>query len=208
MEKEINPKLKSGDRVIVIYMKDKYSRVPVGVGGVVVSVGEDPFEKDEQIIQVDWDNGSKLALLSSEDLWILEKDIKKQKIKEQYSPNINELFALKDIFKYSDEKVFFEFLKKIRESGLVNMFESSQFVASGPEYLERFIKFDEIKNGKEYDEDMVEELLDLSQKSKDEVIRIAIRIIENQGKEVTLENVQRTVRNLEPKILRYYILMF
>jgi hypothetical protein len=81
------------------------------------------------------------------------------------------LLRFRDIFKHSDEKIFFKFLSKLRETGLVNMFESGQFLVSGPKYLQKFIEFDELKRDMIYDKDMVEELLDLSQQTKDEFIR-------------------------------------
>ena len=64
MAKEINPNVKPGDRIICAYMKDEYSPVPIGTGGTVKRVGHDPFEEDEKIIEVEWDNGSSLALVS------------------------------------------------------------------------------------------------------------------------------------------------
>ena len=53
----------------------------------------------------------------------MERDLKTN-IKEAHNnPNLDNLISLKEIFKYSNEKIFFDFLSKIRESGLVNMFE-------------------------------------------------------------------------------------
>jgi len=74
----INPELKEGDRIVCYSMEDEVS-VPPGTKGTVTKVQKDPFEKDENIISVKWDNGSTLSLLSGVDKWKLVK----QKIQEQ-----------------------------------------------------------------------------------------------------------------------------
>jgi polyphosphate kinase 2 len=129
-------------------------------------------------------------------------------INEEKNLPIDQLWKIRNIFKYSDEKIFFEFLKKIRESGIVNMFESAQFIYSGPEYLKKFIEFDEIKTGKEYDQDMVEELLDLSSQTRSEMVNMAIKILESKDQELSTNNINRELRTLSTLALRYYILMF
>jgi len=67
----INPEVKTGDRIICYHMESELS-VPPGTKGTVVRVSRDPFESnDEKIVEVKWDNGSKLSLLSSQDIWKL-----------------------------------------------------------------------------------------------------------------------------------------
>lgn len=72
----INPELKRGDRVVVLHMNDEFSSVPVGTAGTVTSkhtiFGEDQYE-------VKWDNGSRLSLISSEDIWDFEENVKRRK---------------------------------------------------------------------------------------------------------------------------------
>lgn len=68
MKGEINPELKVGDRIILYHMEGE-TTVPPGSEGVVSKIGRDPFDKDAQIINVKWDNGSQLALLSTSDFW-------------------------------------------------------------------------------------------------------------------------------------------
>ncbi len=69
-----NPELKVGDKIILIHMDD-IKPVRVGTKGTVTHVGRDPFEKNELIYSVDWENGSKLSIVSSTDLWMLEDDL-------------------------------------------------------------------------------------------------------------------------------------
>jgi hypothetical protein len=77
MRSELNPKLKKGDRVICYYM-DGETSVPPGTKGTVTNIVSDPFELNtgEDIISVNWDNGSTLALVSVTDAW---KKIKENK---------------------------------------------------------------------------------------------------------------------------------
>ena len=77
MAKDVNPSVKEGDNIILIYMKDPYSPVPGGTKGVVNNVTKDPFDEGEELISVEWENGSSLSLVSSEDIWMMESDLKK-----------------------------------------------------------------------------------------------------------------------------------
>lgn len=45
-------------------------QAPIGIKGTVTRISKDPFEMDgdEEIISVDWDNGSTLSLLSTTDV--------------------------------------------------------------------------------------------------------------------------------------------
>ena len=72
MKRELNPKLNVGDRIIC-YNMDGETSVPPGSLGTVKKIGHDPFESDgeSRIIEVKWDNGSSLALVSSTDAWKL-----------------------------------------------------------------------------------------------------------------------------------------
>jgi hypothetical protein len=69
----LNPKLKKGDRVVLIYLDDPYSHIPVGTKGTVEEVQTIPFPgKADYNYRMIWDNGSRLALEPDTDTWILE----------------------------------------------------------------------------------------------------------------------------------------
>ena len=74
----LNPELKPGDRVILLYMKDE--TVPPGTVGTVTKKST-VFGTDHY--NVKWDNGSSLALLSDVDAWTLEKKKKIEKKKSK-----------------------------------------------------------------------------------------------------------------------------
>ena len=48
--------------------------VPMGTTGIVTRVVRDPFEDGGKIIDVKWDNGSSLSLVSVDDSWIKVDD--------------------------------------------------------------------------------------------------------------------------------------
>lgn len=69
MKGPLNPPLNVGD-IVICYHMDGETSVPPGTKGVVKKINRDPFEpNDESIISVDWDNGSKLSLVTSTDVW-------------------------------------------------------------------------------------------------------------------------------------------
>jgi hypothetical protein len=79
----LNPKLKEGDRIVLIYLDDPYSHIPVGTKGTVVKIQNIPFPgKEDYNYMMKWDNGSTLALEPDTDSWILEKDTIKESVDE------------------------------------------------------------------------------------------------------------------------------
>ena len=129
-------------------------------------------------------------------------------VNESKNPTLDELVKLKDIFKSTNERIFFDFLTKIRDTGLVNMFDSMQFLVSGAEYLKKFIEMEELK-GREFDEDTVEELLELAEQTKSELVMAAFSLIEDEGKDdYSTNNINRKLRTLTSMALRYYLMMY
>jgi len=80
-KRELNPKVVKGDKIMCLYM-DGESSVPMGTNGVVSRVIRDPFEDDGEIIEVKWDNGSNLSLISVTDSWVKvdENQIKESRV--------------------------------------------------------------------------------------------------------------------------------
>jgi hypothetical protein len=69
MKGTLNPQLKVGDKIICYHMEGELG-VPPGTSGIVTGITKDPFESgDELIIGVEWENGSKLSMISSTDAW-------------------------------------------------------------------------------------------------------------------------------------------
>lgn len=69
----LKPELKVGDRIVCYYMEDEVSNVPIGMTGTVTKVSKVPFGLGIQY-DVNWDNGSKLAILPEIDSFDYEEN--------------------------------------------------------------------------------------------------------------------------------------
>ena len=179
MKGTLNPPLKVGDKIICYHMEGELG-VPPGTSGQVTGVARDPFEfdSDEQIINVDWDNGNKLSLISSTDAW---KKVPSEKIDEQRNPS-------------------WEFLTTIRDSGIVNMYESPRLLYAGKSHIERY-----------YGEDMednenFQEVLNNADESRDKIISGVIKYMESKQKDVDdMDLVNALALGFSQKLLQLYI---
>ena len=83
MRGKLNPELQKGDKIICLHMDGEIG-VPPGTIGEVRRVTKDPFEKDGKLIEVSWENGSRLSLVSTTDAW---KKIPEETIQESVDSN-------------------------------------------------------------------------------------------------------------------------
>jgi len=74
-KRNMNPKIEKGDRIICIKMADDPNPVSSFSKGTVTGVVKDPMSDNGEIINMSWDNGSTLSLLSDVDMWIKEPKI-------------------------------------------------------------------------------------------------------------------------------------
>ena len=128
-----------------------------------------------------------------------------KKLKESLiTENIEDMRKISDLVKIMNLNVVYDFFEKLRMSGLVNMLGSVAFTWSGRQYLEKFIDIEEMK-GFEIDPDQKEELLEAADKIQMEIIRASMKVLEKEGKEDTIENINRTARDLGKKMLMFFI---
>jgi hypothetical protein len=199
-KRELNPELVKGDRVMCLHM-DGETGVPMGVEGVVTKVGRDPFEEDGKIIEVKWDNGSSLALISVTDSWVKVADsqIKESKVGDS---RIDYFSENPEIFDHFDWRFFREFLNKVRESRVVNMHSSSPFLFSGKEWIDMNYGTNQEDN-EEY-----EEMLDMANKSKDKMVQGILSYMDSKNMEPELDSVNRYVKRFAEKLVKLYISFF
>jgi hypothetical protein len=199
-KRELNPELVKGDRVMCLHM-DGETGVPMGVEGVVTKIGRDPFEEDGKIIEVNWDNGSRLALISVTDSWVKVGDsqIKESKVGDS---RIDYFSENPEIFDHFDWRFFREFLNKVRESRVVNMHSSSPFLFSGKEWIDMNYGTNQEDN-EEY-----EEMLDMANKSKDKMVQGILSYMDSKNMEPELDSVNRYVRRFAEKLVKLYISFF
>lgn len=213
MKDIINPTLKVDDRIVLIAMPGE-NAVTYGDRGTVTGVND-----VRSFIQyfINWDNGSTLALLedlgdrsNTVDKWMFEEDfdriIKKKRIKESDSERRkNEQDTIvknRLVFTKFDTKFLFDYLEKLRQSSVVNMFGINEKVSPN-QYLylgkERIAHEHKYNNSK--DDDAFEELVEMADEAKDKMIQGAMKVLETEGKEISVENVSKVIGQYSKKIL-------
>ena len=188
---EFNPKVEVGDEVTLLYMKGE--TMAPGLKGTVLSIAN-VFGED--IISVDWENGSTFNLLSTEDAWT--KNFSK-KINE--APKDEWLANNLDIANF-DTNTLVKFLIKVRDSGITNMFGAAPYLYMGKERIEHEFHYED------FDEDRQErfdEMLEMANESQSAMINGVIKILEKKGKELSLENINDYLSKYSKKILTHYI---
>lgn len=198
MKGGFNTKLEEGDRVMLYHMEGETSVIP-GTFGTVVNISFDPFEKDEEekIYRVKWDNGSTLSLLSATDVWkkVEDKQLKESDSRSQFnfvSKNI-ELF---DMF---DWKFLREYLTKIRDSGIINMFGAAPLLYSGKEHIDRYYG-ENPPNQEAFDE-----VLEMADDAKNKMIQGTLKYMKSKNMEIEIDRVNNVIGKLSRKMLELYI---
>ena len=192
----INPELKKGDRIILLHMSGE-SSVPDGTHGTVYSV--DKVFGDIQY-GVEWDNGSKLALLSDTDMWDKEERFKvKKKITEDRDKFIMNNIEL---FKYFNIKFLKKYLLMVRESSITNMMGASPYLYIGRERIQHEFKYKDIHN-----EEAFEEVLDHANQAQAEMINGVINYLNDKGIEEDMSSINKYLQRFATKIVQTYTLL-
>jgi hypothetical protein len=200
MRGELNPTLKEGDKVVCYHM-DGETGVPPGTEGTVRRISRDPFEPngDELIIEVNWDNGSTLALVSSTDAW------KKPKERVQESSTTGDrhydYFSKNpEIFENFDWRFFREFLNKLRDSSVVNMFQARPFLYSGREWIDRYHGENEEEN------EAFQEVLEMAEESKMKLVQGLMKYMESKKLDMDdMSRVNHLAEKFASKIVQLYM---
>jgi hypothetical protein len=202
LKKELNPKLIKGDRIMCLHM-DGETSVPPMTTGTVRSVVRDPFEPDSEIINVNWDNGSTLGLLSVTDSWVkIAQETLEEAKTTTLSSEYNFLNDNPEIFENFDWRFLREFLKKLRNASPVNMLQSQPFLYSGKDWIDRYYG-----ENQEDNEDF-QEVLEMADEAKDKMIQGVLKYMESEGIEIDLDKVNRLISKFASKILKLYISFF
>jgi hypothetical protein len=192
----INPELKKGDRIILLHMSGE-SSVPDGTHGTVYSV--DKVFGDIQY-GVEWDNGSKLALLSDTDMWDKEERFKvKKRITEDRDKFIMDNIEL---FKYFNIKFLKKYLLMVRESSITNMMGASPYLYIGRERIQHEFKYKDIHN-----EEAFEEVLDHANQAQAEMINGVINYLNDKGIEEDMSSINKYLQRFATKIVQTYTLL-
>jgi hypothetical protein len=203
---KLNPELKKGDRIILVHMDGE--SLGTGIKGEVLGISKTPSFGGQNSYQynVQWfdDEGkqfSQLSLLPDADAWIMDSEFEQKNIQEINFKNLDDLISKGDFlasFSKKELEEVYEFLELERQIGSHNMaLEGGKFLMVGPSYIEDFFRLE--RYHRDYDEDkeiLIEKLLSRSQNMRDMFIRNAMKYLENQDKELSINNVQRTMIRL------------
>jgi hypothetical protein len=191
MKNTKNPELNIGDRIVLYHMEDKHG-IDSGMEGVVTDITIDPFDNENKIIGVNWDDGSKLNILSKYDVW---KFARKKSIDE----SAEDWFEKNsDLLGYFEHKLVRNFLIKVRESGIINMFAASPLLYAGREHINRYY------GENPHNEEAFQEVLDMANEVKHMMIRGTMEYLRDNGKVVSADNVNSNIRKLSLKMWEFY----
>jgi hypothetical protein len=198
MKGQLNPPVEPGDKIVCYHM-DGETGVPAGTFGVVKTVSRDPFETetDGQIIGVDWENGSKLSLLTTTDAW---KKVVEEIQEQTGSPEYDFFSRNPEIFENFDYRFFKKYLLKLRESGVINMFQASPFLYSGREWIDRY------HGENQEDNEAFQEVLEMAENAKNKMIQGLLKYMESKNMDVDdMSRVNNLINRFAMKINQFYM---
>jgi hypothetical protein len=198
MKKELNPSVKSGDRIMCLHM-DGETSVPMGTKGTVIDVVKDPFGGDDDMIETSWDNGSRLSLVVTQDRWV--KDFEPQ-IKESRTGDRHYDYFSKnpEVFENFDWRFFREFLSKLRDSSVINMFQSLPFLYSGREWIDRYYGEDQEDN------ESFQEVLEMAEESKMKLVQGIMKYMDSKNLDMDdMSKVNHLAEKFAGKIVNLYM---
>jgi hypothetical protein len=204
---KLNPELKKGDRIVLVYMDGE--TLGPGTKGEVLEIGNAPKFSPKDLgymYNVQWfdEDGnpiSKLSLLPETDAWIFDKDSNIENIQEIDFRNLDDLISKGDflaVFSKKELGEVYEFLNLEKEISSHNMaLEGGKFLLTGPSYIEDYFKLQRYHTDySENKEILIKELISRSQYMRDLFIRNAMEYLENQERELSIDNIQRTMIRL------------
>ena len=214
MSKKQNPKLKEGDRIVLIYMPGE--DVDTGTKGKVKRIGQQPSFGSEfdYMYDVEWyDDDEKvistLSLLPQTDTWMLDREYTQNDLNEGRIIDLDELIKRHEwsrLFKKSDLKYVMEYLEIIKRLGVVNMLQSSQFLGQTNEYLTKYFDLYRMQQDlDDKDEEMIKKILEMSENVRNIMILAAINDLERKNKEITGSSATYRVNRLATEVVKHFI---
>jgi hypothetical protein len=214
MSKKQNPKLKEGDRIVLIYMPGE--DVDTGTKGKVKRIGQQPSFGSEfdYMYDVEWyDDDEKvistLSLLPQSDTWMLDREYTQNDLNEGRIIDLDELISRHEwsrLFKKSDLKSIIEYLNAIKRLGVVNMFESGQFLGKTEEYLTKYFDLYRMQQDlDDKDEELIKKILEMSEIVRNIMISAAINDLEQKNKEITGSSATYRVNKLATEVVKYFM---
>lgn len=197
----MNPKVKVGDRISLLYMEDEFDVNP-REKGTVVSVSRDPFETDEcYIISVKWDGGSTLSLLSCRDVYrLIESKVNEQTDSGRSEQQIDFIINNRDVVLNFNRQKIFEYLDVLRKSGVINMFGAAPFLFSGRDWIDRYYGENEENN------EAFQEVLEMADDIKNEMILGMLKTFKDNTP--ALGDMDHLIRKLSNRMVNYWMMFY
>lgn len=217
MSKKQNPKLKEGDRIVLIYMPGE--DVDTGTKGKVKRIGQQPSFGSEfdYMYDVEWYDDdenviSSLSLLPQSDTWMLDPEFSQKNLQEARFTDLDDLIRHHEwstLFKKADLQYVLDFLMAIRDLGVVNMLQSGQFLGQTKEYLTKYFDLYRMQRDlDDNDEELIEKIIDMGEKVRNIMISASITDLERKNQEITPQSATNRVNRLTKEILQWYIKSF
>jgi hypothetical protein len=196
---KMNPELEVGDRIVLLEMTGE--DLIAGTKGTVTRKG---FVIDQIQYGVDWDNGSKLALLGNEDKYMLLKDLEDRKAKKR--GNITEMDAKvihdnREIFENFNMNVLWKYYKALQKSGITNMMAAAPYFYMGKERMAHQFHYEETN-------EHFDEVLEMADEVKNILIGGVMKIMNKKGGDYDLSRISSMVNRYSSKILSLIIKIY
>lgn len=194
---KIKPELKVGDKVILLHMEGEF--LSPGLKGVVTAAIPDPMaeKKGSMIYDVKWENGEHKGLIEETDFWAHDNDsINENRDFDKWAiDNI-------DVLRYFDVHKIDDFLLKIRESGIVNMHQSSPYLYLGKERIAHEFYYNRPQNEEDF-----QAILDMADEIQSELINGTINYLEDNNKSLELDIINSFIKRFAEKLVMMYIMI-
>jgi len=200
----LNADIKEGDEIILYHMHDEIS-IPPGTRGTIKNVQRDPFEDDNTIVNVRWEDGSSLSLLTKYDVFkVVKKNIdESSQISGDFDPYAKWMDENRDMRKTFDLPFFKKYFTQLRDSGITNMLGSSNFVYMDSEHLDRYHG-----EGREDDEEF-QKLMAIQDETRDKFIFSLVKYAAKNKININDDHaINRLAQKLASRLLTYYITFF
>ena len=155
---------------------------------------------------------STLSLLPEVDSWILDPEFEQNDLNEAKNRVITDLDELisrhewSRLFKKSDLRYVLDYLEVIRQLGVVNMFQSGQFLGQTKDYLTAYFNLHRMQHDLDDEkEEMIKKILEMSENVRNIMISAAVTDLERNNKEITGRSATNRVNRLSTEVVKHFM---
>jgi hypothetical protein len=196
---KMNPELEVGDRIVLLAMSGEDL-----IAGIKGTVTRKSFVIDQIQYSMDWDNGSKLALLANEDKYMLLKDLEDRKAKKR--GNITEMDAKvihdnREIFENFNMNLLWKYYMALQKSGITNMLQSSQYFYLGKERIAHEFHYKETN-------EHFDDVLEMADEVKNNLISGVMKIMDKKNGDYDISRISSMVNRYSSKIVSLIVKIY